>query len=382
MNTNTRLLLGFGIQVLITFVLGVSAYLGVASVQRQFQSVAEHDARVIANARHLSKLVVDMETGQRGFVITGKEEFLEPYRSGADEFDLLLEREKQLVRDDPKQLLVLERVENLVAEWKKAAAEPEIAMARKVATHQIDAEHLERTLGRAVGKKLMDSFMALGHEIEVSFSERGDWEGAFAVEIIEKSMADREDGQRGFLITGREEFLEKYVAGEQKQLPTYFANLRAIVSQRGRDNELSGKIDQLEALAREWTTKAAEPEIDARREMNEHPETLKDVAALLQSGTGKALIDNIRVELDGFVRAEAALAAEHYATSASTTAATQRTVSVLMVIGFALAIVIAFVTSRAIATPPSVNWRMGLKQWAPATLRCGLKRDPPATSAI
>ena len=65
--------------------------------------------------------------------------------------------------------------------------------------------------------------MALGHEIEVSFSGREDWEGAFAVEIIEKCMADREDGQRGFLITGKEEFLEKYSAGEQKKLPEYFA---------------------------------------------------------------------------------------------------------------------------------------------------------------
>ena len=141
-------------------------------------------------------------------------------------------------------------------------------MARKVAKSVVDAQHLQEVLGRGVGKRLMDQIMALGHEIEVAFSGQEDWEGAFAVELIEKCMADREDGQRGFLITGKEEFLEKYTAGEQKKLPEYFARLRAIISERGRGDELSGKVDRLEQLALEWTEKAAEPEIAARREMN------------------------------------------------------------------------------------------------------------------
>ena len=87
-------------------------------------------------------------------------------------------------------------------------------MARKIAAAEIDAGHLQNVLSEGVGKDLMDRFMAVGHALEVSFSERSDWEGAFAVEVIEKVMADREDGQRGFLITGEEEFLDKYNAGE------------------------------------------------------------------------------------------------------------------------------------------------------------------------
>ncbi|MBL4818088.1 MAG: CHASE3 domain-containing protein, partial [Deltaproteobacteria bacterium] len=42
---------------------------------------------VVAQSHHLEKLIVDMETGQRGFVITGKEEFLEPYRDANNKFD-------------------------------------------------------------------------------------------------------------------------------------------------------------------------------------------------------------------------------------------------------------------------------------------------------
>jgi CHASE3 domain sensor protein len=107
-------------------------------------------------------------------------------------------------------------------------------------------------------------------------------------------MAEMEDSERGLLITGGEDLLEKFTAEEQKKLPDSFARLRAIVSKRGRGDELSGKIDQLEQLTHEWTKKAAKPEIALRREMDKHPESLKDVAALLEEGTGKALMDEIR----------------------------------------------------------------------------------------
>ena len=66
----------------------------------------EHDAPLIANARHLSKLVVDMETGQRGFVITGKDEFLEPYDRAVAAFAGLLREEKAMVSDNPAQVLL------------------------------------------------------------------------------------------------------------------------------------------------------------------------------------------------------------------------------------------------------------------------------------
>jgi len=351
MKTKTRLGLGFGGQVLFTAILGASMMAGLATVYRQFHDVTQYGAPVVANARHLSKLVVDMETGLRGFCITQKEEFLEPYTQGVREFDLLIEEEKKLISGNPSQLATLERVERLVEDWRENAAKPEIAMARKVALATVDAEHLQEVLRAGVGKELMDDVMALGHEIEVAFSSQDDWEGAFAVEIIEKSMADREDSQRGFLITGREEFLERYEAGEQKDLPLYFARLRAIISDRGRGDELSSKVDRLEDLTHEWTHRAAEPEIAARREMNRRPESLHDIASLLEAGRGKALIDEIRRELDEFISVEEELSARRYDAAAQTAARTRNIAILLLLLALGLGIWLAAATSRAIAAP-------------------------------
>ena len=351
MKTKTKLGLGFGGQVLLAAILGIYVLLSLTDVKQQFSFVVEHNGPVIANAKRLSKLVLDMETGQRGFCIVQKEEFLAPYISGAKEFEVLIEEEKKLVSDNPGQVETLERIQHLVQEWQNKAAMPEIAMARKVATSIIDAQILQDTLRRGVGKKLIDRFMALGHEIEVLFSGQGDWEGAFAVELIEKCMADREGGQRGFLITGKEEFLEKYAAGEQKKLPENFAKLRAIVSERGRGDELSEKINQLEQLTHVWTKEAAEPEIAARRTMNEHPESLKDVAALIEAGTGKALMDEIRRKFDRFIEIEEALSAESYNRASEKTVATRNVAITLLVLALCLGIAVAVMISRAVSNP-------------------------------
>lgn len=351
MKIRTKLGIGLGLQLLFTAVLGVTALFGILAVNRQFRFVVEHDAPVLANAKHLSKLVVDMETGQRGFCITNQETYLEPYTAGIEEFHALMKEEKKLVSDNPRQVAALEQIERLVHKWETKAAQPEIAMARKVATSVVDAEHLQNVLGRGVGKELMDRIMALGHEIEVAFSDEQDWKGAFAVEVIEKCMADREDGQRGFLITGNEEFLEKYVAGEQKRLPERFGRLRAIVSERGRDDELSKKVDRLEQLTHEWTEKAAEPEIAARREMNKHPESLKDVAALLEAGTGKRLMDEIRRNFDAFIETETELAAKRYGTAIETTNWTRKVTMGILIFAICVGAFVVKILGQAIARP-------------------------------
>ena len=127
--------------------------------------------------------------------------------------------------------------------------------------------------------------------------------------------------------------------------------MRAIVSERRRHDELSGKIDQLEKLAEEWTEKAAEPEIAARREMNEHPESLKDVAALLEAGTGKALLDDIRREFGEFIEIETRLTAVRYNIASETTAWTKSLAAGLLGFAISAGVVVAVLVSHAIARP-------------------------------
>jgi len=103
------------------------------SIQRQDETTrwVEHTHKVIVEGHHLIKLLVDMETGERGFLITGKEHFLEPYHAAKLLWHEKLPLLKTLVSDNPEQVDRLESVEILQKRWLKEAAELEISVRRK-----------------------------------------------------------------------------------------------------------------------------------------------------------------------------------------------------------------------------------------------------------
>jgi signal transduction histidine kinase len=70
--------------------------------QRESRNQALHSRAELAAADDLLKLLIDLETGQRGFVITRKERFLEPWRAART---ILPVRARRLARfaDDPEQ---------------------------------------------------------------------------------------------------------------------------------------------------------------------------------------------------------------------------------------------------------------------------------------
>ncbi|MDX5476805.1 MAG: methyl-accepting chemotaxis protein [Bacillaceae bacterium] len=79
--------------------------------------VTERDFRVISNAKDIQKLLVDIETGERGFLFTGDTIYLEPYyhAKGAivNKFDLLLED----VINSPQQIESINEIHTLVEKW-------------------------------------------------------------------------------------------------------------------------------------------------------------------------------------------------------------------------------------------------------------------------
>jgi signal transduction histidine kinase len=64
--------------------------------------------QAIAASEYLLSLMKDMETGQRGYVVTKDSEFLEPYNKAKDLVDEQIDSLKKLFSGDPKQLEFLE----------------------------------------------------------------------------------------------------------------------------------------------------------------------------------------------------------------------------------------------------------------------------------
>jgi len=83
----------------------------------------EHTDRVINNVNRSLKLSVDMETGMRGFLLTGDEHFLDPYEVAKPGVRAVLKGLQDLVADNPTQVDRFRRILALQNDWNDFAQE-------------------------------------------------------------------------------------------------------------------------------------------------------------------------------------------------------------------------------------------------------------------
>jgi CHASE3 domain sensor protein len=299
LKVGTKIISGFAIILILMIGMGVTLSFSLNDLKEGFIFLVEHEQPILPNAYQLAKLVVDMETGERGFLITGKEEFLEPFHAGIKAFNALLAVEKKLVSDNPPQVALLEKIGQLHDEWIKQASEPEIAKRREVNKATVSAEQLQDILKAGIGKNILDKIREVLAQLESNLRAKNDLEGVILTIKIAKNMVDQETGERGFIITGADNFLEPYHAG-YKQLAI---NLAALHSRLTDANDLA-LLEQVKTLSKQWIEQAAKPEIAARREMNTNSVTMNDITAMIQAGTGKSILDKIRIQFDHFIQTE------------------------------------------------------------------------------
>jgi len=77
----------------------------------------DHTDRVLDQSGRLLKLLVDMESGKRGYIVTGDETFLRPYLDGTKRFDSEFLRLYQLTADSPAQQ---QRLKDVYAGYQEA----------------------------------------------------------------------------------------------------------------------------------------------------------------------------------------------------------------------------------------------------------------------
>jgi len=94
---------GFGLALGVLLLVGGSSYAQLGTLDADRVAV-EHAIRVRLEIITLLSHLNDAETGQRGYVITGDESYLEPYAAALPAIDPTLARLKELAVDNPAQL--------------------------------------------------------------------------------------------------------------------------------------------------------------------------------------------------------------------------------------------------------------------------------------
>ncbi len=141
LNRNVGLPLGLGLVGALFFALLIGYLLNVIRW-------VEHTDQVLNRASEVYKLTLDLETGMRGFLLSGDEDYLAPYEQARGKYRPLTEQLIGMVGDNPLQVQRLERLLALQEQWD--------LFAQEVIGSRRDGGNYLAEVGRGRGKNLTD----------------------------------------------------------------------------------------------------------------------------------------------------------------------------------------------------------------------------------
>jgi methyl-accepting chemotaxis protein len=298
----------------------------------QSSSMVDHTHKVLADASSIEAAAVDMETGMRGYLLAGKEEFLTPYTNGSQAFQERVEALQKLVIDNEPQVDRLVAIKSTIDEWVENVTSSAIALRAEIGDSET-MNDMAVLVGEARGKvyfdqfreqiatfsdrerKLMDERKATAAEASVNavaaigtVSDTTEWvihtfEVIASADDILAEAVNMETGMRGYLLAGEDTFLEPYNSGKSNFF-TKVADLREAVSDNPVQVELLNEID---SNITEWNELITEPAIAMRREVVAGNKTLNDISSLVAKAQGKEYFDRFRGQIATFVEREESL---------------------------------------------------------------------------
>ncbi|HIJ83517.1 MAG: chemotaxis protein [Magnetococcales bacterium] len=379
MGLRGKILAGMAVPVVLLLILGLVAIGNINSISKT-NAMVDHTHVVLAEASGIVGSAVDMETGTRGYLLAGKEEFLDPYKGGEKATYLELTKLQQTVSDNPKQVDRLREVEGILKEWQAKDVEPSIELRRGIGDAKT-MNDMAKLIGEARGKVFFDKFRGqiktfIDREASLLGKRRAEFEAAYdklsslaktgatdasLLEIMKKNegwvahtnkviahandilaaAVDMETGMRGYLLAGKDEFLEPYTNGSKK-----FFELTASLKQTVSDNPAQVQlIGEIEANISSWKKDDVEPSIALRRQIGD-AKTMDDIARLVSEARGKVYFDKFRGIMADFKAEEAGLMEKRKEANIATISNTFTTIVIAIILAVLVSIAIAWYLSR------------------------------------
>ena len=257
LKTKPKILIGISSPLVLLIILGFVAIYDINKITTTAGKV-DDTRKVLARAASIVGSAVDMETGMRGFLLAGKEGFLDPYNNGEKATFTRIKELQETVADNPGLAARLGEAEKTLKEWQSNVTEPTIQLRRQIGDAKT-MNDMAALVGEARGKVYFDKFRGqiatfIDREAELMGKRREAFTRAQkAVEQLAKSSSgssdivnqldimskneewvihtykvmaqaneilsaavDMETGMRGYLLAGKEGFLDPYKGGREK----------------------------------------------------------------------------------------------------------------------------------------------------------------------
>jgi methyl-accepting chemotaxis protein len=123
----SKLYFVFGLLILSIIALGIISLLAINKMDAELKGVIERDFKIVQNAQLLETHVLNIETGERGYILTSLPSFLEPYQEGGVAFYETYETLLEGINTNQSQVELLNKIEGQVNEWLTNYVEVNIA---------------------------------------------------------------------------------------------------------------------------------------------------------------------------------------------------------------------------------------------------------------
>lgn len=124
----TKIILGY---LLVLFCLGMFLFVvsgRLSSLQQEADFIEKHDIEVHSLTHEIEKNMLELETGQRGFVITGDPVYLQPYEQALSAWETNYNSLYQLIIDNNLQVKNLENIKGNIVKWIEIAGQPAVRL--------------------------------------------------------------------------------------------------------------------------------------------------------------------------------------------------------------------------------------------------------------
>jgi PAS domain S-box-containing protein len=172
-----RLNRAFALPVLVLAIVAFALFAAVARLDSDMQWV-DHTDRVVSLARHVQRLMLDTESGMRGYLLTGDSSFLAPYQDADANLGPAFNDLEAAVGDNAGQRQRVERLRVLYAAYHNATDQ---LIAKRRATGQYDVASLLETQRQMTDMRILrEEFVAQEETLRDARVRRAEWAGKIA----------------------------------------------------------------------------------------------------------------------------------------------------------------------------------------------------------
>jgi CHASE3 domain sensor protein/anti-anti-sigma regulatory factor len=190
LSIRTQVLLVSLVLLMIVVITAVLVYTEIRRTQqREFQVIRTFE--VVSNTDAMLLQLVNVQTDYRGFLINGKESFLDPYNAGLQAYSQYQTRLQNLLSDDPAQIERLRQIDLDVQEWHTDIIKRGIELRQQVNSGQTTDSQLEGFVTSGLDKILFDNIRGQFAElraVETALLEQRNQEAGIAASRLTATL--------------------------------------------------------------------------------------------------------------------------------------------------------------------------------------------------